>query len=324
MQIPQRQLGEAGPLISVVGLGCNNFGRKGTVTETLDGTRAVIDAAIEAGITFFDTAEMYGNPPGASEELMGEALRSHDRASVVLASKFGHQAVHTHGAEMWGPKGGRTYIRNALEATLRRLQTDYIDLYQMHNPDPHVPIAETLEALGELIEEGKVRYIGHTTFSAEQLAEANEIAASHGLPPFISAQNEYSLLVRDAESGVLPEVHRAGMGFLPFFPLANGLLTGKYTEAERPEGSRLVQVMPEMLESVDWRQLKDYQDLCDEHGVTMLEATFAWLLAQDSLTSVIAGATSAAQVRANAAAGRTDLPDDVIDAIGDIFPTTGH
>lgn len=324
MQIPQRQLGEAGPLISVVGLGCNNFGRKGTVTETLDGTRAVIDAAIEAGITFFDTAEMYGNPPGASEELMGEALRSHDRASVVLASKFGHQAVHTHGAEMWGPKGGRTYIRNALEATLRRLQTDYIDLYQMHNPDPHVPIAETLEALCELIEEGKVRYIGHTTFSAEQLAEADEIASSHGLPPFISAQNEYSLLVRDAESGVLPEVHRAGMGFLPFFPLANGLLTGKYTEADRPEGSRLVQVMPEMLESVDWRQLKDYQDLCDEHGVTMLEATFAWLLAQDSLTSVIAGATSAAQVRANAAAGRTDLPDDVIDAIGDIFPTTGH
>lgn len=309
-------------MLSIIGLGCNNFGRKGARTETIDGTREVIDAAIESGINFFDTAEMYGNPPGASEELMGEALRSHDRESIVLASKFGHQGVHANGAEMWGPKGGRTYIRNALDASLRRLQTDYLDLYQMHNPDPHVPIAETLEALCELIDEGKVRHIGHTTFSAEQLAEANEIAASHGLIPFSSAQNEYSLLVRDVESGILPEVQRAGMGFLPFFPLANGLLTGKYTEADRPAGSRLVQIMPEMLEAVDWRQLKDYQELCDEHGVTMLEATFAWLLAQDSLTSVIAGATTAEQARANAAAGTTTLRDDVLTAIGELFPPT--
>lgn len=324
MQIPQRQLGETGPQISVVGLGCNNFGRKGTATETIDGTRAVIDAAIESGISFFDTAEMYGNPPGTSEALIGEALKSHDRESIVIASKFGHQAVHTHGSEMWGPKGGRSYIRNALEASLQRLQTDYIDLFQMHNPDPAVPIATTLEALNELVDEGKVRYIGHTTFSTEQVVEANEIAESHGLRPFISASNEYSLLTREPETGIFPELQRAGMGFLPFFPLANGLLTGKYTATERPDDSRLVKIKPELLETVDWQQLAAYQELCDGAGVTMLQATYAWLLSHEVLSSVIAGATTPEQVRANAEAGTVELPGDVLDAIDDLFPIPGR
>ncbi|WP_153504534.1 aldo/keto reductase [Cumulibacter manganitolerans] len=324
MQIAHRRLGEIGPEISVVGLGCNNFSRKGTATETLEGTRAVIDAAVDAGITFFDTAEMYGNPPGTSETLMGEALKAHDREKVVIATKFGHQQVHTHGADVWGPKGGRTYIRNALEGSLRRLQTDYVDLFQMHNPDPDVPIAETLFALNELIDEGKVRHIGHTTFSTEQLVEANEIAESHGLRPFTSAQNEYSLLVRDAETGVLPEVLRAGMGFLPFFPLANGLLTGKYTEDHRPEGARLTTLRPEALDAANWEQLQEFQKLCDEVGLTMLQATFGWLLAREGLTSVIAGATRPEQVRDNAQAGTVELEHEVIAAIEDIFPIVGR
>lgn len=324
MGIPLKQLGEHGPQVSVVGLGCNNFGRPGTVTETPEGTRAVLDAALESGITLFDTAELYGQPVGSSERLMGEALAHHDRESFVLATKFGHKAGRPHGAEMWGPRGGRTYIRNALEGSLARLQTDYIDLYQMHTPDPDVPIAQTLEALGELIDEGKVRYIGHTNFSAEQIVEAHEVAESHGLPPFVSAQSEYSPLVRDVETGVLPEVERTGLGFLPYWPLANGLLTGKYSETTQPAGSRLVTVKPELLKGVDWGQLRRYQELCDETGVTMLQATFAWLLSHEMLSSVIAGATSPEQVCANAAAGSVELPDEVLDEIDRIFPILGR
>ena len=319
IELPQRRLGETGPWISVIGIGCNNFGRAGTVTESFEGTRLVVDAAIRWGITFFDTAEMYGQPPGTSELLLGEALRKRDRESVVIATKWGHQAAHAHGAETWGPKGARHYIRNAVDASLRRLQTDYIDLYQFHTPDPDTPIADTLGALQELITEGKILHIGHTNFTAEQMIEANE-AAANGLTPFISAQNDYSLLNRAPETAILPEVESAGMGFLPYYPLANGLLTGKYTRDRPPAGSRLVELKPQLLDSTDWSQLQAFQQLCDDAGITMLQASMGWLLSHRMLTSVIAGATSPEQVKANAETARTELPNDVLDAMEDLFP----
>ena len=319
IELPQRRLGETGPWISVIGIGCNNFGRAGTVTESFEGTRLVVDAAIRWGITFFDTAEMYGQPPGTSELLLGEALRKRDRESVVIATKWGHQAAHAHGAETWGPKGARHYIRNAVDASLRRLQTDYIDLYQFHTPDPDTPIADTLGALQELITEGKILHIGHTNFTAEQMIEANE-AAANGFTPFISAQNDYSLLNRAPETAILPEVESAGMGFLPYYPLANGLLTGKYTRDRPPAGSRLVELKPQLLDSTDWSQLQAFQQLCDDAGITMLQASMGWLLSHRMLTSVIAGATSPEQVKANAETARTELPNDVLDAMEDLFP----
>lgn len=322
-ELPHRRLGATGPLVSVVGIGCNNFGRPGTVTASFEGTRTVVDAAISAGITLFDTAEMYGEPPGTSELLLGEALRKYDRSAVVLATKWGHQAAHAHGAVTWGPKGARKYIRNAVQASLRRLQTDYIDLYQLHTPDPATEIDETLGVLDELVTEGVVRHIGHSNLSGPQITQADQAAARNGLQPFISAQNDYSLLNRQVEVDVLPAVERAAMGFLPYYPLANGLLTGKYTQHHSPSGTRLVDIKPQLLERADWGRLQAFQKLCDDAGLTMLQAAFGWLLSRGMLASVIAGATNAEQVHANAAAGRTELSTDVLAAIDKIFPPPG-
>lgn len=311
-----RPLGTSDLLVSAVGLGCNNFGRPGSATETLEGTRAVLDAAIEHGVTFLDTAALYGSPAGASESLMGEALRGR-RDEVVLATKFGNVDGAPAGAEAWGARGSASYIDQAVEGSLQRLQTDRIDLFQLHNPDPGTPIGETLEALARHVEAGKVLFIGHSNFSPEQLREADDVAAELGVPRFVSAQNQYSLLARDVEAELLPAARERGLGFLPFFPLHNGLLTGKYT-ATSGEG-RLTRSKPQVLEATDWDQLDAYRRICDEAGVTMLQATFAWLLAQDPVSSVIAGATRPEQVAANAEAGRTRLDQDVLDAISSLF-----
>lgn len=192
-----RRLGDSGLVVSAIGLGCNNFGRSGTVTQTQDGTNAVIDAALEAGITFFDTADVYGARPGLSERLMGESLRGR-RDDVVLATKFGMDMRGENGQD-WDARGSRRYVRRAVEASLRRLQTDWIDLYQLHRPDPLTPIEETLSVLDDLVREGKVRYIGHSNFAGWQIADAAHIATAAGSTPFISAQNEYSLIVRGVE-----------------------------------------------------------------------------------------------------------------------------
>ncbi|HET7724383.1 MAG TPA: aldo/keto reductase [Propionibacteriaceae bacterium] len=311
-----RKLGSSDLIVSAVGLGCNNFSRPGTPTATLDGTRAVLDAAIEAGVTFLDTAELYGDPKGGSEELMGQALEGR-RDKVVIATKFGHHAGGPTGSDSWGSNGSASYIAHAVEGSLTRLRTDHIDLYQLHTPDPKTPIGETLEALTGLIREGKVRFIGHSNLSAEQIREADTVAKELGLLPFVSAQNEYSLLARGVESDVLPAVREARLGFLPYFPLYNGLLTGKYTR-EGGEG-RLTRQRPEVLASVDWDLMDRYEALCKDAGVTMLKATFAWLLAQPGVSSVIAGATTPEQVAANAEAGSTVLPDDVLTAISALF-----
>lgn len=319
--VPLRRLGASGLLVSAVGLGCNNFGREGTRTETLVGTRAVLDAAIDAGVTFLDTADMYGREPGLSETLMGEALKGR-RERVTLATKFGQ--TRDMGYPPSGSKGSRSYVRRAVEASLTRLQTDWIDLYQLHIPDVQTPIEETLDALGDLVREGKVRYIGHSNFTGWQIAEAHFTALMRHGVPFVSAQNHYSLLARDAELEVLPAAERYGVGFLPYFPLHNGLLTGKFTRDAAPADSRIMRQRPQLYRDAPWDALEAYQAFCDERGITMLQATFGWLLARPALSSVIAGATSPEQVHANAEAATawTPTPAD-LEVIDGLFPPPG-
>jgi 1-deoxyxylulose-5-phosphate synthase len=306
--------------VSTVGLGCNNFGRPKTATATQEGTNAVISAAIDTGITLFDTADIYGGARGLSETLMGNALKGR-RHEIVLASKFGMDMGGVNGPD-WGARGSRRYIRLAVEGSLTRLQTDWIDLYQLHLPDPLTPMDETLAALGELITEGKVRYIGHSNLVGWQIAEAEYLARLAGHPKFISAQNEYSLIERGVEAEVLPAVNAFGLGFLPFFPLFNGLFTGKYTRGGGgPADGRLAAIRPEALDRVDWDAMEKYQAFCDERGITMLEATFGWFLAQPGVSSVIAGATKPEQVVQNVAAGTAWHPSlDDVATISGFFP----
>jgi aryl-alcohol dehydrogenase-like predicted oxidoreductase len=285
-----RRLGNSDLEVTVVGLGCNNFG--GRIDE--EASRAVIDAALDAGVTFFDTADVYGNQ-GGSEEIIGRALGDR-RDQVVLATKFGHDLGDEETA-----RGSRAYIRKAIDASLRRLQTDRIDLYQYHRPDGVTPLEETLGALHELVQEGKVRAIGSSNFTAEMVEEAHAISAGHGLAPFVSEQSEYSWLVRDAEERLLPVCERLGIGFIPYFPLASGLLTGKYRRGEAPpEGTRLHgrELDDEQLERVE-----RLEAFASERGITLLEVAIGGLLVEPAVASVIAGATKPEQVRANARAG---------------------
>lgn len=310
-----RTLGHSGIEVSATGLGCNNFGRNGTATEDLAGTRRVIDAAIDHGITLFDTADIYGDPATASETLMGQALGS-KRDEIVLATKWGHSGVPVEGTQTWGAKGARGYIERAVEASLSRLQTDRIDLFQLHTPDSSTPIEETVQVLDELVVAGKIRAYGHSNFSAQQIREAAAVQTPNG---FATAQNEYSLLSRGIEQEVLPAALDAGLGLLPYFPLANGLLTGKYSRDDRPAGARLTALKPALLEGVDWDAIERYRAAAEGWGITMLEATFGWLLAQRPVTSVIAGATSTEQIAANAAAGETALTAEQVETISAVF-----
>jgi aryl-alcohol dehydrogenase-like predicted oxidoreductase len=312
-----RTLGDSGLLVSAVGLGCNNFGGRLDVTRT----RAVVDAAIDEGITLLDTAESYGGQ-GASELALGEVLKGR-RDKVVLATKFG-------GADMgYGPaagaKGSRSYIRVAVEKSLTRLKTDYIDLYQLHTPDPVTPIDETIAALDDLVTEGKVRYIGHSNLAGWQIADAAHAAASTGRAPFISAQNHWSLLERGAEREVVPAASHFGVGLLPFFPLANGLLTGKVRKGQGiPANSRLAE--PRRAGYVTDAKLDKVEALIawgQDHGVSILEIAIGGLAAQPGCSSVIAGATSPEQVKANAAAGEWEPTQDQLAAIDKIVPPPG-
>jgi aryl-alcohol dehydrogenase-like predicted oxidoreductase len=301
-----RSLGNSGLVVSVAGLGCNNFGRR----LDADATRAVVDAAIDEGITLLDTAESYGGA-GRSEEILGEVLAGR-RDQVVLATKFGNRNAGMGYGAAAGAKGGRSYIMRAVEQSLRRLRTDYIDLYQLHTPDPATPIEETLTALGELVAQGKVRYIGHSNFSGWQLAEAAGAARELRAAGFISAQNRWSLLERGSEAEVVPAAVHYGLGVLPYFPLANGLLTGKVRRGQAPpEGSRLAS----RLDYITDEKLAKVEALigwAKQHGVTILDVAIGGLAAQPGCSSVIAGATSAEQVKANAAAsGWIPSPDEL-------------
>ncbi len=293
-----RRVGDSGLVVSVVGIGCNNFGRK----LDADGTEAVVDAAFDVGITLFDTADIYGRPHGASEELLGRALEGR-RDEVVVATKFGMDMEGVNGPD-FSARGSRRYVIRAVEASLRRLRTDYIDLYQLHTPDPATPIEETLAALDDLVRAGKVRYLGNSNFSGWQIADAAWTARTRGLTPFVSAQNQYSLLHRDVEGEVIPACERFGLGFLPFFPLDSGLLTGKYRRGQAaPEGSRMAQdrYRPWLI-SAPWDTIESIEAYAAKRGVTMLDIAIGGLAARRGVASVIAGATTPEQVKANAAA----------------------
>ena len=294
-----RPLGGSGLMVSAVGIGCNAFSRR----VDLAGVRDILDAATEVGVTLLDTADIYGGHPGQSEEMLGEALRG-QRDEFVLATKFGMDMQGANGQD-FGALGSRRYVRRAVEASLRRLQTDHIDLYQLHRPDPVTPIGETLEALTDLVREGKVLYVGCSNFDGWQVADASWTSATAGLASFVSVQNEYSLLDRTVEGEVTPACERFDLGILPFFPLARGLLTGKYQRgAAAPEGSRaaLEADRAGWLVDAEWDRVEALQSFADERGVELLDVAIGGLAAQPQVASVISGVTSAAQVERNARA----------------------
>ena len=296
-----RRLGREGPDVSVVGLGCNNFGMR----VDLEGTRAVVDAALEAGVTLIDTADIYGGK-GGSESLLGEVLEGR-RDRVVLATKFGGDMGD--GTEA---RGSRDYIHKAIDASLQRLRTDVVDLYQYHTPDHVTPFEETFGALDELVRTGKVRYVGHSNLNARQVEEVDAICRDRGFARPVSAQNEYSLLRRQAEEELLSTCERLGMGVLPYFPLASGLLTGKYRRGEpRPEGTRLAG-RNEVFTNETFDRLEALEEFARARGLTLLQVAIGGLLAQPAIASVIAGATKPEQVRANVEAAQWEpTPKDV-------------
>jgi aryl-alcohol dehydrogenase-like predicted oxidoreductase len=283
----------------VIGLGGNNFGSR----IGLEKTRGVVDAALDCGVTLVDTADIYGNR-GGSEELLGQVLAGR-REHVVLATKFGMDM-----GEGTVARGSRKYIRRAVEASLRRLQTDYIDLYQYHLPDGITPLEETLAALDDLVTEGKVRYLGSSNFAGWQIADADWIARTGHQARFVSAQNHYNLLERDAEREVIPSCVHRGVGVLPYFPLANGLLTGKYRRGQDPpRGTRLSEHGSELTNDV-FDKLEALEQFGEKNGHSLLDVAVAGLAAMPAVASVIAGATKPEQVRANASAGEWELSSD--------------
>jgi aryl-alcohol dehydrogenase-like predicted oxidoreductase len=286
-------LGRSGLVVPRLGIGCNAFGKR----IDADQVRAVVDAAIGHGATFFDTADVYGF--GASEELLGRALRGR-RDDVVVATKFGMDMEGRNGPDH-GARASRRYLRRAVEASLRRLGTDYIDLYQLHQPDLVTPIEETLAALGELVTEGKVRYVGCSNFAAWEVTGAHHVAHRLGVPAFVTAQNEYSLYNRSAEEELVPACLDAGVSLLPYFPLAYGLLTGKYRRGEdAPRGTRLsLESQRSRLESADFDRVEALAAFADQRGVDLLTVAIGGLAAQPGVGSVIAGVSRPEQVQAN-------------------------
>jgi aryl-alcohol dehydrogenase-like predicted oxidoreductase len=292
----KRKLGATGPEVSLVGLGTNNFGGR----IDLAASRPVIDKALDLGITFIDTADIYGNK-GGSEEVLGNVLGAR-RKNIVLATKFGlpmDNAGKLRGAS-------RRYIVTAVEASLRRLKTDWIDLYQLHRPDAQTPIEETLRALDDLVKAGKVRFIGCSNFSATQLKEAQDASARNHIASFVCCQEEYSLLERGLEKELTPVIRKYGLALLPYFPLASGLLTGKYKQsAPLPEGSRLANDPPRgggILNERNWRIVEALSAFAAARGHTLLELAMSWLASRPYIPSIIAGATKPEQVEQNVAA----------------------
>lgn len=299
-----RNLGKSGLQVSVVGLGCNNFG----VRIDADQTRAVVDKAVELGINFFDTADVYG-ARGKSEEFLGNAIKTH-RRNVVLATKF---RMPMGEGPLWSG-GSRKYIFEAVDASLKRLGTDYIDLYQIHSPDAATPIEETMRALDDVVKSGRVRYIGNSNYTGWMLVEAQLIAKSEHLTPFISAQNQYNLLERRVERDIGQMAERYGVGVLPYFPLASGFLTGKYRPGQKPaEGTRLAAWGPrgeQMLSEPNFEVLTALEDFAQQRGHTMLELAIGWLASHPWVPSVIAGATKPEQLEQNVAAAEWRLTPD--------------
>ncbi len=309
-----RNLGTSGLRVSVVGLGCNNFGAR----LDADGTKKVVHKALDCGITLFDTADMYGNR-GGSERDLGAALGAR-RQEIVLASKFGYQMDDA--GRMKG--GSRRYIMQAVEASLQRMGTDWIDLYQFHFPDPLTPIEETLRALDDLVRQGKVRYIGCSNKSAWEVVDALWTSRFYGLNSFVSCQDEYSVLMRRADKDLIPAMQVHGLGLLPYYPLASGLLTGKYRHGEAmPAGARLSQpghYTNRHLNDANWTKLKGLETFVAARGKTLLDLAFSWLACKPVVSSVIAGATRPEQVEANVKAAAWAMSDDDMAEIDKISP----
>jgi aryl-alcohol dehydrogenase-like predicted oxidoreductase len=309
--VEYRNLGNSGLQVSAVGLGCNNFGRR----CDRDQTKAVVDRALDLGITLFDTADIYG-PGGLSEEFLGAALKER-RRNAVIATKF----VGPMGeGPLWGG-ASRRYIFDAVEASLRRLGTDYIDLYQVHFPDAKTPIEETMRALDDLVRAGKVRYVGCSNFTAWHVVEAQWVARAEHLSPFVSVQNQYNLLDRRIERELVPACRKYGLGVLPYFPLASGFLTGKYRRGEPPpEGTRLALMGPrgeQTLTGANFDVLERLQSFAEQRGHTMVDLAIGWLASQPHVSSVIAGATKPEQVEQNVRAGEWRLtPEESAEVAG--------
>jgi aryl-alcohol dehydrogenase-like predicted oxidoreductase len=307
-----RNLGNSGLQVSAIGLGTNNIGRQ----VDMAGTQAIVDKCIEHGVTLFDTADVYGAERGRSEEFLGRALKPH-RRNIVLATKGSGRMGD--GPYMAGTS--RRYLMQALEASLRRLNTDYIDLYQVHFPDPQTPLEETLRALDDMVRSGKVRYVGCSNYSGLEIANAAAIAEREHLTPLISAQNRYNLLERDIERDVVPAALQHGLGVLPFYPLSAGLLTGKYRRDHTPEGTRLtsgIHFYAGILESADWDKIERLTDFAAERGRSLLELAIGWLASQPAVGSVITGATRVEQIEANILAGTWRLTREELRQVDEI------
>jgi aryl-alcohol dehydrogenase-like predicted oxidoreductase len=308
----QRRLGANGPAVTVVGLGCNNFGGR----TDLEKSRLVIDRAIDLGINLLDTADIYGNR-GGSEDIIGQALGA-KRDKVLIATKFAGRMDDSGALQ----GGSRKYVISAVEASLRRLRTDRIDLYQMHFPDDGVPIEETLRGLDDVVKQGKVRYIGCSNFAAWQMVDAIWTSKHDRLASFVSSQDEYSLVARDLESDRLPAIEKFGLGFIPYSPLAGGLLSGKYRRNEPlPKDSRLTDIkslQDRFFTEPTWTIVERLEQFASEHGHTMLELAFSWLASRSAVSSIIAGATKPEQVDRNVAAVNWKLNDEDLEEIDKI------
>ena len=312
-----RKLGRSGLDVSAIGLGCNNFGMLMNTQQT----KNVVDAAVDHGITFFDTADVYGGG-GKSESYLGKALGK-NRSKVIIATKFGNPM----GVSVFDRGGSRRYILKAVEASLTRLGTDYIDLYQIHNPDPNTPIEETLKTMDDLVRQGKVRYVGCSNFSGWQLVESHWISQTAGLDPFISAQNRYSLLSRGIEADLLPACEKYGVGILPFFPLESGLLTGKYKSGKSPKKGTRWHAWKNRgaLANAFWSTTRfetvhKLEELCNSYGHDLLDLAIGWLLDNPNVSSVIAGATKVTQIKRNVKASSFRPTADESQAIDKITP----
>ena len=307
-----RNLGSSGLRVSLVGLGCNNFGMR----LDLEQTRAVVDRAFDLGITLFDTADMYGGR-GGSETQLGKIL-GHRRKDIVLASKFG-MAMSDDGTKIGA---SRRYIMSAVEDSLRRLKTDWIDLYQLHQPDPLTPLDETMQALDDLVTQGKIRYIGCSNLPSWQVVESQWISKSMGLNRFVSCQDEYNILNRNVEAELIPAMQKYGCGLLPYFPLASGLLTGKYKRTKRPEGARLTD-MPTFANRIyltdeNFDIVDNLNEFAHKTGHSILELAFGWMASRPTTASIIAGATKPEQIDANVAAVNWVLSQSEIDEVNKI------
>lgn len=306
-----RQLGNSDLTVSLLGYGANNLGREGTASETCEGATAVVHTALDLGITYFDSADIYGHEDGLSEQFLGQALGDR-REEAVIATKFGLPKANAPENEA---RGSRRYIEKAVEQSLKNLGSDYIDLYYYHSPDPLTPLAETIETLEDLVRAGKIRYYGISNMCGWQTAEIAHLATPGH---FVATQNHYNLIDRQAEQEILPASRHYGIGVVPYFPLAAGLLTGKYNDGV-PEDARLKEGNPK-LAAADFDQLRAYSAFCAERDLNEAQVAIAWLAHQKPVASIIAGATKPEQLEANAAAVDLTLNDEDLRALDCVFP----